>query len=284
MLRITKEALTFDDVLLVPGHSTVLPHTVDLKTRLTRGVTLNMPLISAAMDTVTEARLAIALAQEGGIGFIHKNMTPESQAAHVLQVKKYESGVVSDPVTVSKDATIGNVKAMSKQLGYSGFPVVDEENNLIGLVTGRDLRFENRLDQPISKVMTPKEKLVTVKEDTNPDVVMDLPTWYPFYECMESSPYNQNRSGDYNTTVAIGCAQELDWVWLDWNLLEGCAGGEEGNELMHKVAQATPEHDYVPWVVVDGVTVPDSGEGYPAGNLVEIVCEAYTGDKPDACL
>ncbi len=174
MLRITKEALTFDDVLLVPGHSTVLPHTVDLKTRLTRGVTLNMPLISAAMDTVTEARLAIALAQEGGIGFIHKNMTPESQAAHVLQVKKYESGVVSDPVTVSKDATIGNVKAMSKQLGYSGFPVVDEQNNLIGLVTGRDLRFENRLDQPISKVMTPKEKLVTVKEDTNPDVVMDL--------------------------------------------------------------------------------------------------------------
>ncbi len=174
MLRITKEALTFDDVLLVPGHSTVLPHTVDLKTRLTRGVTLNMPLISAAMDTVTEARLAIALAQEGGIGFIHKNMTPESQAAHVLQVKKYESGVVSDPVTVSKDATIGNVKAMSKQLGYSGFPVVDDDNNLIGLVTGRDLRFENRLEQPISKVMTPKEKLVTVKEDTNPDVVMDL--------------------------------------------------------------------------------------------------------------
>jgi len=174
MLRITKEALTFDDVLLVPGHSTVLPHTVDLKTRLTRGVTLNMPLISAAMDTVTEARLAIALAQEGGIGFIHKNMTPESQAAHVLQVKKYESGVVSDPVTVSKDATIGNVKAMSKQLGYSGFPVVDDDNNLIGLVTGRDLRFENRLEQPISKVMTPKDKLVTVKEDTNPDVVMDL--------------------------------------------------------------------------------------------------------------
>ncbi|MFQ3250877.1 IMP dehydrogenase [Glaciecola sp.] len=174
MLRIAKEALTFDDVLLVPGHSTVLPHTADLKTRLTRDVTLNMPLISAAMDTVTEARLAIALAQEGGIGFIHKNMTAENQAAHVLQVKKYESGVVSDPVTVSKDATIGDTKALSKQLGYSGFPVVDEENNLIGLVTGRDLRFENRLDQPISKVMTPKDKLVTVKEDTNPDVVMDL--------------------------------------------------------------------------------------------------------------
>ncbi|MDT0583984.1 MULTISPECIES: IMP dehydrogenase [Alteromonadaceae] len=174
MLRIAKEALTFDDVLLVPGHSTVLPHTADLKTRLTRGVTLNMPLISAAMDTVTEARLAIALAQEGGIGFIHKNMTPESQAEHVLQVKKYESGVVSDPVTVSQNETIGSTKALSKRLGYSGFPVVDKENNLIGLVTGRDLRFENRLDQPISKVMTPKEKLVTVKEDTNPDIVMDL--------------------------------------------------------------------------------------------------------------
>ncbi|MBF7074777.1 IMP dehydrogenase [Glaciecola sp. MH2013] len=174
MLRIIKEALTFDDVLLVPGHSTVLPHTADLKTRLTRGVSLNMPLISAAMDTVTEARLAIALAQEGGIGFIHKNMTAESQAAHVLQVKKYESGVVSDPVTVSKNETIGSTKALSKRLGYSGFPVIDEQNNLIGLVTGRDLRFENRLDQPISKVMTPKDKLVTVKENTHPDVVMDL--------------------------------------------------------------------------------------------------------------
>jgi IMP dehydrogenase len=174
MLRIAKEALTFDDVLLVPGHSTVLPHTADLKTKLTRGVSLNMPFISAAMDTVTEARLAIALAQEGGIGFIHKNMTAEQQAAHVLEVKKYESGVVSDPVTVSKDATIGDTKHLSKKLGYSGFPVVDGENNLIGLVTGRDLRFENRLDQPISKVMTPKDKLVTVKEDTNPDIVMDL--------------------------------------------------------------------------------------------------------------
>lgn len=174
MLRIAKEALTFDDVLLVPGHSTVLPHTADLKTKLTRKVSLNMPLISAAMDTVTEARLAIALAQEGGIGFIHKNMTAEQQAEHVLQVKKYESGVVLDPVTVSKDATIGDTKALSKRLGYSGFPVVDASNNLIGLVTGRDLRFENRLDQPISKVMTPQDKLVTVKPDTDADTVMDL--------------------------------------------------------------------------------------------------------------
>ncbi len=145
MLRIDKEALTFDDVLLVPSHSQVLPHMANLQTRLTRGITLNMPLMSAAMDTVTEAPLAIALAQEGGIGFVHKNMTPEAQAEHVLRVKKYESGVVLDPVTVSASDTIGATIALSKQLGYSGFPVVDGENNLIGIVTGRDLRFETAL-------------------------------------------------------------------------------------------------------------------------------------------
>ena len=128
MLRIIQEALTFDDVLLVPGHSTVLPHTADLRTRLTRDVTLNIPMVSAAMDTVSEAPLAIALAQEGGIGFIHKNMKPEEQAKHVRAVKKYESGVVSDPVTVTKDATIGDVIALSKRLGYSGFPVTDADS------------------------------------------------------------------------------------------------------------------------------------------------------------
>jgi IMP dehydrogenase len=174
MLRIEKEALTFDDVLLVPGHSTVLPHTANISTKLTKGITLNMPLMSAAMDTVTEAPLAIAMAQEGGIGFIHKNMTAQAQAEHVLRVKKYESGVVQDPVTVKQDATIGDTIAMSKQLGYSGFPVVDDNNNLIGLVTGRDLRFENRLVEPISKVMTPKEKLITVTAEASPDEVMDL--------------------------------------------------------------------------------------------------------------
>lgn len=174
MLRIEKEALTFDDVLLVPGHSTVLPYTANLSTRLTKTITLNMPMLSAAMDTVTEASLAIALAQEGGIGFIHKNMTAQAQAEHVLRVKKYESGVVQDPVTVKKDASIGDTIALSKQLGYSGFPVVDEDNNLIGLVTGRDLRFENRLDESISKVMTPKEKLVTVTAEASPDHVMHL--------------------------------------------------------------------------------------------------------------
>ncbi|WP_299074900.1 IMP dehydrogenase [uncultured Paraglaciecola sp.] len=174
MLRIAKEALTFDDVLLVPGHSTVLPHTANLNTRLTRGVNLNIPLVSAAMDTVSEARLAIALAQEGGIGFIHKNMTPEQQAEHVRMVKKYESGVVSDPVTVLPTATIGEINALSKQHGFSGFPVVDADNNLIGIVTGRDLRFENSLNQPISNVMTKKDDLVTVKEGAASEQVLEL--------------------------------------------------------------------------------------------------------------
>ena len=174
MLRIIQEALTFDDVLLVPGHSTVLPHTAKLQTRLTRGVTLNIPMVSAAMDTVSEARLAIALAQEGGIGFIHKNMEPAQQAKHVREVKKYESGVVSDPVTVAKDATIGEVINLSKRLGYSGFPVTDHQNNLIGIVTGRDLRFEKRLELPISNVMTGKDDLVTVKEGASSDQVLDL--------------------------------------------------------------------------------------------------------------
>lgn len=174
MLRIAKEALTFDDVLLVPGHSNVLPHTADLRTRLTRGVTLNIPLVSAAMDTVSEARLAIALAQEGGIGFIHKNNSPEQQAEHVRIVKKYESGVVSDPVTVHSDATIGELNALAVKHGFSGFPVVDDDNNLIGIVTGRDLRFENSVEKPITSVMTTKENLVTVPEGANSEEVLQL--------------------------------------------------------------------------------------------------------------
>ena len=174
MLRIAQEALTFDDVLLVPGHSTVLPHTANLKTQLTRGVSLNIPMVSAAMDTVSEARLAIALAQEGGIGFIHKNMTPEQQAKHVRTVKKYESGVVSDPLTVPPTTTIGEAITLSKKKGYSGFPVVDDSGNLVGIVTGRDLRFEKRFDLPVSTVMTSKEKLVTVKEGAESETVLEL--------------------------------------------------------------------------------------------------------------
>ena len=165
-MRIIEEALTFDDVLLVPAHSTVLPADADLRTKITREYSLNIPLVSAAMDTVTESRLAIALAQEGGMGFIHKNMTIEQQAEHVRRVKKFESGIVSDPITISPETTIGQVKQMTQEHGISGMPVVDGDK-LVGIVTNRDIRFESHLDQPVSKVMTPKERLVTVQEDAS---------------------------------------------------------------------------------------------------------------------
>ena len=174
MLRIAKDALTFDDVLLVPGHSTVLPHTANLKTKLTAKIELNIPLLSASMDTVTEARLAIALAQEGGIGFIHKNMTIEAQADNVRKVKKYESGVVSDPVTVHPELTIKEVDALVRRHGFSGFPVIDNDNNLVGIVTSRDLRFVTDPSQTVKSVMTGKDKLVTVKENETTDKILDL--------------------------------------------------------------------------------------------------------------
>ncbi len=164
MLRIAQEALTFDDVLLVPAHSKVLPHTADLKTKLTRKIDLNVPMISASMDTVTESRLAITLAQEGGVGFIHKNMTIAEQAQHVSKVKKYESGIVSDPITVSADFTIEQVMLKAAEVGFSGFPVVDQSNNLVGIITSRDLRFETDLTKPVAELMTGKDDLVTVKE------------------------------------------------------------------------------------------------------------------------
>ncbi|NLS14293.1 IMP dehydrogenase [Vibrio sp. SM6] len=164
MLRIAKEALTFDDVLLVPAHSTVLPNTADLRTRLTKNITLNIPMLSASMDTVTEARLAIALAQEGGIGFIHKNMSIEQQAAEVRKVKKFEAGVVTDPVTVSPEATIADVVALTDKHGFAGFPVVAENNELVGIITGRDVRFVTDLTKTVASVMTPKARLASVQE------------------------------------------------------------------------------------------------------------------------
>ena len=174
MLRIAKEALTFDDVLLVPGHSTVLPHEAKLQTRLTQSIELNIPMVSSSMDTVTESRLAIALAQEGGLGFIHKNMSIEAQANEVRKVKKFESGVVSDPVTVSPELTVGEVMHLADEHGFSGFPVVDKEGNLEGIVTGRDLRFETNLKTKVFSVMTPKKKLVTVKEGEDSPIVLSL--------------------------------------------------------------------------------------------------------------
>jgi IMP dehydrogenase len=171
-MRILQEALTFDDVLLVPAFSDVLPRDVDLKTRLTRDITLNIPLVSAAMDTVTEARLAIAMAQEGGIGIVHKNMTPEEQAHHVRSVKKFESGVIKDPITVTPDTTVGDVLKLTRSHQISGVPVVDGER-LVGIVTSRDLRFETRFDEPVSRIMTGKDRLVTVKEGADKDEVLD---------------------------------------------------------------------------------------------------------------
>ncbi len=157
------DALTFDDVLLVPRYSNILPREACLDTRLTRGISLNIPLISAAMDTVTESRLAIAIAQEGGIGIIHKNMTAAEQARQVLSVKKFESGVIGDPITVSPRASIREVLDLTREYNISGVPVVDGED-LVGIVTGRDLRFESHYDQPVTTIMTPKERLVTVRE------------------------------------------------------------------------------------------------------------------------
>lgn len=173
MLRIAEEALTFDDVLLVPGYSEVLPKDVSLKTRLTKGIELNIPLVSAAMDTVTESGLAIAMAQEGGIGIIHKNLTIEQQAAEVRRVKKYEAGVVSDPVTCRSDISVGELRILAEQVGFSGFPVVDDDE-LVGIVTDRDFRFEKKLEAKVSSIMTPKERLVTVKEGVDPDDVRNL--------------------------------------------------------------------------------------------------------------
>ena len=167
-MRVIQRALTFDDVLLLPAHSRVLPRDVSLKTRLTRKLDLNIPLISAAMDTVTEARLAIAIAQEGGIGIIHKNLSPADQAAEAARVKRFESGVVRDPVTVSPDITVRELLALTQKHKVSGFPVV-EKGKVVGMVTNRDFRFETNLDAPVRSIMTPKERLIYVNEGASPE-------------------------------------------------------------------------------------------------------------------
>jgi IMP dehydrogenase len=172
-MRVLQKALTFDDVLLVPAHSTVLPRDVSLTTRLTKSITLNIPLLSAAMDTVTEARLAIAMAQEGGIGILHKNMPPKNQAAEVAKVKRFESGVVKDPITISQDMTVRDVLNLIRTHKISGLPVVDA-SKVVGIVTNRDLRFENNLDQPVRNIMTPRERLVTVKEGASSEEARKL--------------------------------------------------------------------------------------------------------------
>src|SRR5580765_2944841 len=167
-MRLLQKALTFDDVLLVPAYSNILPRDTSLATRLTRNISLNIPLVSAAMDTVTEARLAIAIAQEGGIGIVHKNLTAREQACEVSRVKRFESGVVRDPITISPAMKIRDVIALSEQYGISGFPVV-EGRNLVGVITNRDLRFEEELDAEARAKMTPRDKLIYVKDGANPE-------------------------------------------------------------------------------------------------------------------
>jgi IMP dehydrogenase len=172
-MRVIQKALTFDDVLLLPAHSRVLPREASLKTRLTRKLQLNLPLVSAAMDTVTESRLAIAMAQEGGIGIVHKNLAPKAQAAEVAKVKRFESGVLRDPMTISPEMPVREVIALQRERKISGFPVVNN-GRVVGIVTNRDLRFETRLDQPVKAIMTPQEKLVTVREGATRQEAMEL--------------------------------------------------------------------------------------------------------------
>ncbi len=172
-MRLTKKALTFDDVLLVPSYSDILPRDTSLKTRLTRRIALNIPLLSAAMDTVTEAPLAIAMAQEGGIGIVHKNLSPAAQAAQVLRVKRYESGVLSDPITITPDMRVRDVIALTRQHRISGLPVI-AEGKIVGIVTNRDLRFETRLDEPVSSIMTPRDRLITIREGASLDEAQAL--------------------------------------------------------------------------------------------------------------
>jgi IMP dehydrogenase len=166
-MRVVQKALTFDDVLLIPAHSAVLPREVSLKTKLTRGITLNIPLLAAAMDTVTESRLAIAIAQEGGIGIVHKNMTPKAQAIEVTKVKRFESGIVKDPITITQNMTVRDVLALTQLHRISGLPVVGTDGKIVGIVTNRDLRFESKLNQPVKNIMTPRSRLVTVREGSS---------------------------------------------------------------------------------------------------------------------
>ena len=173
-MRVVQKALTFDDVLLVPAHSTILPREVSLKTHITRAIALDIPVASAAMDTVTEARLAIAIAQEGGIGILHKNMSPKAQAGEVAKVKRYESGVVKDPITIAPSMTVREVLNLTSRHKISGLPVVTAAGKVVGIVTNRDLRFETKLDQPVRNIMTPRERLVTVREGASREEALTL--------------------------------------------------------------------------------------------------------------
>lgn len=264
-----KQALTFDDVLLVPAKSNVLPRDVDLSTQLTQSIRLGIPLLSAAMDTVTEARMAICLAQEGGLSIIHKNMSPELQARNVSKVKKFESGVINDPIKVSPNTSIGDVIALTRKHKISGVPVV-EGDDLVGIVTGRDLRFETRYDEPISSAMTPRDKLVTVKEGASKDEIQGLLHAHRIEKVLvvddafhlkglvtvkdiQKSTDHPNASKDHNGNLRVGAAvgtgpdtdkrvQLLAQAGVDVIVVDTAHGHSAGViETVRKIKQQYPE-------------------------------------------
>ena len=257
MLRIEQEALTFDDVLLLPGYSDVLPKDVNLTSRLTRNISLNIPLLAAAMDTVTEARLAVSLAEEGGIGIIHKNMSPEQQAQEVRKVKKFESGIVTDPLTVSQNTSLEDLIAMTQEYNISGMPVVDGKQ-LVGIITSRDMRFTTNLDQPVANLMTPKERLVTVQEGTSRDEVMELFHKHRIEKILVVNAA-QELTGMY-TVKDILKAQEKPNACktASGNLRVGAAVGT-GADTQERVERLVAEH-------VD-IIVVDTAHGFSKGVL-----------------
>ncbi|TDJ19261.1 MAG: IMP dehydrogenase [Gammaproteobacteria bacterium] len=256
-MRVNEQALTFDDVLLVPAFSEVLPREVDLAARLTREITLNIPLLSAAMDTVTESRLAIALAQEGGIGIIHKNMSPEAQAKQVRLVKKHESGVVKDPLTVSPDTTIQKVLDLTRHYKISGLPVVDGED-LVGIVTSRDMRFETRLSDPIRNIMTKKDKLVTVNEGASKEEIKGLLHKHRIEKVLVVNKNFQLRG--LVTAKDIQKAHEFP---------NACKDSDEQLRVGAAVGVSEASQDRVEALIQDGVDVivVDTAHGHSAGVL-----------------
>ncbi len=260
-MRLAQKALTFDDVLLLPAHSVVLPRNVNLSTQLTRTISLNIPLVSAAMDTVTEAGLAIALAQEGGIGIIHKNMSAESQAVHVAKVKRFESGIVKDPITIPPHMTVREVLNLTRQYKISGLPVV-EGSKVVGIVTNRDLRFETNLDQSIKNIMVPKDRLVTVKEGTTREEAMALLHKYRLERVLVVNT-NFELRGLITVKDIIKTSEHPDACKDDLGrLLVGAAigAGEGGDERAEALAEAGVD-----------VIVVDTAHGHTQGVLDRVL-------------
>ena len=204
-MRVIQKALTFDDVLLIPAHSSVLPRDVSLQTKLTRNITLNIPLVSAAMDTVTEARLAIALAQEGGIGIVHKNLTAQQQAAEVAKVKRFESGILKDPITIPPTMTVREVLTLTRTHKFSGLPVV-EGDKVIGIVTNRDTRFETNLDQPVAAIMTPQAATSGSTDRPTKDMIASTITAMPISR-LNSVMTRGRTAGSTSFTMVCTCVK-----------------------------------------------------------------------------